>query len=138
MARIRLTRRRGMTIIEVMFAVVILSGVMLALSRFGQAFSRANRDAATLMTASDLATARADLVRGFGNYAGLAAAFDGEVETSATVTANPSMAGYDGFTRTTQVLRFASDTADVTSVTVTVTSALLSTPVRKTVVIAAF
>lgn len=127
-----------MTLIEVMFAVVILSGVMLALSRFGQAFSRANRDAAALMTASDLAASRVDVVRGHPVYATLAATFDGAVETSATAGANPSMAEHEGYTRSTEVLRFASDTADVTAVTVTVTSALLSTPVRKTVVIAAF
>ena len=72
-----------MTIIEVLFAVVILSGVMLALSRFGQGFARANRNAAYLTTASDLATARLEAARAHGNYATLVSSFDG-------VTSRPS------------------------------------------------
>ena len=69
--------RRGMTIIEVMFAIVILSGVMLAMSRFGQAFTRATRNAANLAMASDLAAARIEVIRAHGTYATIATTFDG-------------------------------------------------------------
>lgn len=127
-----------MTIIEVMFAVVILSGVMLALARFGQGFTRATRNAANLSMASDLATARIETVKAHGTYATIADLFDGTTETSDDADANPSMSGYDGFTRTTAVSATVTDTTNFVTVTVTVTADVLTTPMAKTVVIAAF
>lgn len=88
-----------MTIIEVMFAVVILSGVMLALSRFGQAFTRATREAATVGIASDLATARLEVIRAYPKYDSLSVF----AETETDSTQYPSMEGFDGFTRVTAV-----------------------------------
>lgn len=126
-----------MTIIEVMFAIVILSGVMLAMSRFGQAFIRATRDAANLSMASDLATARLEFIRGQSSYATLVSTFNGTSESSAGAS-NPSMAGYTGYTRTTAVTRTQNDTTDVVSVTVTVNAAVLTRPISKTAIIAAF
>ena len=140
MSRLRLASRSGMTIIEVLFAVVILSGVMLALARYGQAFARATRNAANLTLASDLASSRIEVVRSHRTYATLTSTYNGVQETSAT-SANPSMAGYEGYTRSTAVQRTIADTLDYTTVTVTVTaatSALLTKPVVKTVVIARF
>lgn len=137
MAAFRSTARAGMTIIEVLFAIVILSGVMLSLARFGQAFTRATADSATLATASDLAAARIEAVKAHADYASLVATFDDDTETSADATANPSMAGNDGFVRTTQLVRTVTDTTDFVTVTVTVTSTALSSPVAKTVLIAA-
>lgn len=137
MAAIRSTDRAGMTIIEVLFAIVILSGVMLSLARFGQAFTRATADAATLATASDLAVARIEAVKAHGDYATLVATFDDATETAADATADPSMAGHEGFVRTTQLVRTQTDTTDYVTVTVTVTSPSLASPVAKTVLIAA-
>mgnify|MGYP001764919764 CR=1 FL=1 len=130
--------RRGMTIIEVLFAIVILSGVMLAMSRFGQAFTRAARDAANLAVASDLATARLQAVRGHGEYATLVSTFHGTSETSATAGANPSMTGHPGYTRLTEAVRTVNDTADFVTVTVEVRADVLKRPLAKTAVIAAF
>jgi prepilin-type N-terminal cleavage/methylation domain-containing protein len=130
-------RRRGMTLIEVMFAIVILSGVMLALSRFGQGFSRANRNAANLAIASDLAIARLEAVKAHGDYAALDTLFDGS-ETSATATANPSMSSYPGYTRVTKSVRTVNDSLDYVTVTVTVTAPVLTAPMQKTIVIGAF
>ena len=127
-----------MTIIEVMFAIVILSGVMLAMSRFGQAFIRASRDAANIAIASDLATARIETVRAHSVYATIVSTFDGDVETSADASANPSMAGNDGYTRTTRAVRTVSDTTDYVTVTVTVTAPVLTKTLAKTVLISAF
>ncbi len=127
-----------MTIIEVMFAIVILSGVMLAMSRFGQGFTRATRNAANLSIASDLAAARIEAIRGHGTYGTLVSTFHNTTERSTDATANPSMSGYDGFTRSTAAVFTATDTTDYVTVTVTVTAAVLSTPMQKTVVIAAF
>jgi prepilin-type N-terminal cleavage/methylation domain-containing protein len=137
MHAIRSTPRPGMTIIEVLFAIVILAGVMLSLSRFGQAFTRATGDSATFALASDLAVARIEAVRAHADYATLVSTFDDVTETSADATANPSMAGNDGFTRTTQVVRTQTDTTDFVTVTVTVTAASLKAPLAKTVLVAA-
>jgi Tfp pilus assembly protein PilV len=134
----RSTARGGMTIIEVLFAIVILSGVMLSLSRFGQAFTRATSNAAHLATASDLAAARIEAVKGHATYATLVSTFDATIETSADATANPSMAGTDGYVRATRAARTLTDTTDFVTVTVTVTADVLTAPVAKTVLIAAF
>jgi prepilin-type N-terminal cleavage/methylation domain-containing protein len=90
--------RPGMTIIEVMFAVVIMSGVMLALSRFGSAFSQATREAAVVGIASDLATARLEVIRAFPNYDSLSKF----VQTETNGAAYPPMPS-TGFSRATEV-----------------------------------
>lgn len=126
-----------MTIIEVLFAVVILSGVMLALARFGQGFTRATRNAAYLTVASDLAAARLEAIKTHGVYATLVG-FHGSSETSASNDANPSMSGYDGYTRSTAAVRTVTDSTDYVTVTVTVTADVLTVPMKKTVVIARF
>lgn len=138
MSALRPRARRGMTIIEVMFAIVILAGVMLAMSRFGQAFTRAARDAANLAVASDLATARLEAIRGHTAYATLVSTYNGTTETPATSGANPPMTGHTGYTRTTSATRTVTDTTDFVTVTVQVNAAVLSKPLRKTAVIAAF
>ena len=126
-----------MTIIEVMFAIVILSGVMLAMSRFGQAFTRATRDAANLAVASDLATARLQLVLGHGTYATIVSTYNSTTETSSGAS-NPSMAGHAGYTRTTAATRTQNDSTDYTTVTVTVNAAVLKRPIAESALIAAF
>jgi type II secretory pathway pseudopilin PulG len=125
-----------MTIIEVLFAIVIMSGVMLSLARFGQSFTRATRNAANLAIASDLATARLEIVRGHTDYSTLVATYVGASETSSG-TSDPSMAGYDGYTRVTAATRTQTDTTDFVTVTVTVSAAVLTSSVAKTLVIAA-
>jgi type II secretory pathway pseudopilin PulG len=130
--------RAGMTIIEVLFAIVILSGVMLSLSRFGQAFTRATSNAANLAAASDLAAARIEAIKAHGTYATIVATFDADVETSADASANPLMTGSDGYVRSTRAVRTVNDTTDFVTVTVTVSATMLSAPVAKTVLIAAF
>lgn len=133
----RLARRRGMTLIEVMFAIVILSGVMLALTQFGQAFTRATRDAATLGLASDLATARLEVIRAYPHYDSLSKF----VATETSVSGYPAMTGYDGFTRQTAVATRQTTVSgrlitEYKTVTVTVNSSTLSAPVTKSLDIA--
>ena len=125
-----------MTIIEVLFAIVILSGVMLALTRFGQGFTKAQRNAANLAVASDLASARVEAIRAHGAYETIIATFHSKTETSASFDANPSMSGYNGFTRTTSVV--AGDSLDFVTATVTVTSTVLTSTMKKSVIIGAF
>ncbi len=126
-----------MTIIEVMFAIVILSGVMLAMSRFGQAFTRATRDAANLAVASDLATARLQLVIGHPVYTTIVSTYNSTTETSGGAS-NPSMSGYTGYTRRTAVTRTQNDSTDYVTVTVTLSADVLKRPIAKTALIAAF
>ena len=126
-----------MTIIEVLFAIVILSGVMLSLARFGQSFTKATRNAANLAIASDLAMARLEVIRGHTDYGTIVSTYDGASETSGGAS-NPSMTGYDGYTRSTAATRTTTDTTDFVTVTVTVNASVLTSPIAKTLVIAAF
>lgn len=134
----RLSNRSGMTLIEVLFAVVIMSGVMLALSRFGQAFTRATRDAAALGIASDLATARLEVIRAYPHYDSLSNFAGTEVDT----TAYPSLSGYAEYTRTTAVSAArqtkvgARVIMEYKTVTVRVTAPALASAVSKSVDIA--
>lgn len=127
-----------MTLIEVLFAIVILSGVMLALSRFGTEFSRATKTGAYIATASDLTAARLEVIRSHTDYTTLIATFHGITETSASATARPSMVGYDDFVRTTKVVASGDAAAQYVTVTVTVSSSLLNRPVQQSLVIGVF
>ena len=127
-----------MTIIEVLFAVVIMSGVMLALSRFGQAFTKATRDSAAVGIASDLATARLESIRALPVYDSL----NVFAVTETGASAYPSMAGYEDYTRVTTVSAARQTkvgsrvTMEYKTVTVTVNAPTLSAPVSKSVDIA--
>lgn len=127
-----------MTIIEVLFAIVILSGVMLSLSRFGQEFSKASRNAAYLATASDLAVGRIEVIRGHSDFNTLVSTFSGQTETAAVSGANPSMDGYDGYSRSTLIAIDSSGTGRLARITVSVTAPQLTSPVTKTLVLASY
>jgi len=132
-------RRSGMTLIEVIIAVMILSGVLIGLSNFTRRFQHLTDNHDALATASELATARLEAIELHRTYSTLVATFDGTSETSASASANPSMARYPGYTRTTAVVRTGpTASADYVTVTVTVTQTATSTTVRKSLVIAAF
>jgi hypothetical protein len=128
-----------MTLIEVIIAVMILSGVLIGLSNFTRRFQHLTNNHDALATASELATARLSAIRLHGTYSTLVSTFDGTSETSATSTANPPMTLYPGFTRTTSVVAVDSAyKAKYVTVTVTVTQTSTSTSVTKSLVIAAF
>jgi hypothetical protein len=118
---------------------MILSGVLIGLSNFTRRFQRLTNNQAALATASELATARLEVIAQHATYATLVATFSGTTETSATSSANPSMARYPGFTRTTAVVRTGpSSTADYVTITVTVSNPPTGTTIKKSRVIAAF
>ena len=85
----------------------------------------------------DLATARLELIRGHTVYSTIVSTYGGASESSSG-TSNPSMAGFDGYTRVTSAFRTQSDTTDYVTITVTVTASVLTDPVAKTLVLAAF
>ncbi len=130
--------RSGMTLIEVIIAVVILSGVFIGLSNFTRRFQHLTNNHDALAIASELAAARIEVVRLHRTYSTLVSTFDGTSESSST-SSNPSMTQYPGYTRTTAAVRTGpSATADYVTVTVTVTNTATSTSVTKSLVIAAF
>lgn len=135
----RRAQRSGMTLIEVIIAVMILSGVLIGLSNFTRKFQHLSTNQTALATASELATARIEYVAQYRPYSTLVATFNGTSETSTTTTAQPSMTGYAGYTRTTSAVRTGpSTTADYVTVTVTVTNTATSTSVKKSLVISAY
>lgn len=135
MVPVRRALRRGMTIVEVVFAILILSGVTLAMVSFGQSFSRASGTARWFALASDLAASRLEVIRAEPNYSALAG-YAG-TETSATTTARPSMVHAPGFTRVTAVQRDSTSGHDFVRVTVTVSAPQLTTAVTKSMTVAA-
>jgi prepilin-type N-terminal cleavage/methylation domain-containing protein len=127
--------RRGMTLIEVMIAIVILSGAMLGLAKFGGQFEHTTATAGDMSLASDLAVARIEQVKTFRVYATIVSTYNNVTETYAT---DPV---YKGFTRLTKATRCAlcpTATNDYVTVTVTVSGRSLVAPISKTTIIAVF
>jgi prepilin-type N-terminal cleavage/methylation domain-containing protein len=123
---------RGVTLVEVIIAMVILTGVLLGMGAFAVNFTRvvARSDARTI--AVNLAEQRISDVRATPNYSGLEAAYNG-TETSLT--------GFPGYTRVTNIVHTGGPrptfTNDYKTVTITVSTPALKTAVTKTVVVAA-
>lgn len=124
----RTRRRSGMTLIEVMIALVILTGALLGMGKFITSFSHATSDGALSSVASDLVLDRIETIKGTTSYAGLDAF---------AVTEN-SIPGFTGYKRVTQVLRTLDATEDYKAITVTVSNPGLSTAVKKSTIIAAY
>ena len=124
----RMRRRSGMTLIEVMIALVILTGALLGMGKFITSFSHATSDGALSSVASDLVLDRLETIKGSNSYALLDS-------YNATELAIP---GFTGYKRVTQVTRTLNATTDYKAVTVTVSNPGLNTPVKKSTIIAAF
>ena len=126
--------RRGMTLIEVMIAIVILSGAMIGLAKFGGNFEHITATSADMSLASDLATLRIEQVKAFRVYSTLVATFNG---TTTTYTTDP----YNGFTLRTVAARCSgcpTSSNDYITVTATVSGRSLVSPIAKTTIIAVF
>jgi prepilin-type N-terminal cleavage/methylation domain-containing protein len=124
--------RRGLTLVEVIVALAILSGVMLGLGMFSVRLSQATSAARLRVTAAQLAADRLEAAKGAVRYTAIESLF---VATEASIT------GYPGYARRTWVTRVggaATDTIDYKIVTVQVTNAQMTGNVRKTTVIAPY
>jgi len=124
-----------MTLIEVILAIVILSGAMLGLANFGRKFQHNTSDTSNQTLASDLATQRLEEIKGYRVYATIVATYNSTTETFGS---DPV---YKGFTRVTAATRCSgcpTATNDYVTLTVTVTGNQLVTPMKKTTIIAAF
>lgn len=132
MTRARRKARKGMTLVEVLVALTILSVVMLGLGTFTTNFARTVSEAGIKSTASDLVADRLEVVKSGSRYDLLESQFQGTEST---------IAGHPGFTRRTRILHVGGspmDSVDYKVVTVEVQAPRLSKPVRKSTVISSF
>ena len=123
-----------MTLVEVILAIVILSGTMLGLGNFARKFQSANAGSTTKTLASDLAAQRIAEVVAYRPYNSITSTFNGTSEAYSTGV-------YTGLTRTTIAVRCSgcpTATNDYITVTVSVTGNDLASAVTKTVIIAAY
>jgi prepilin-type N-terminal cleavage/methylation domain-containing protein len=126
--------RRGLTLVEVIVALAILGGVLIALGMFSVRLSQSTTSSRIRVQAAQLAADRLEAVKGAPRYSAIESLF---VATEATVPNNP------GFRRQTWVTRVGgtlADTIDYKIVTVQVTNSQLASTatVRKTTTIAPF
>ena len=130
--RARWPRRRGVTLIEILISIVLLSVVLLGMARYMVGFSRTVRTAEARTIAVALAGSRISEIRASPNYSGL--------ETNYQATES-SITGFPGYTRATTITHTGGPrptyTNDYKVVTVTVTSPSLTNPVKKTLIVAA-
>jgi prepilin-type N-terminal cleavage/methylation domain-containing protein len=128
----RAVRRRGVTLIEIMFSVVILSLVLLGMGRYMVDFSVAVRQSEARTIAVNLASQRLSEVRASPNYSGL--------ETNFAVSEG-TIPGFATFSRVTTITHVGGPrptyTNDYKTVTVVVSSRSLVAPVSKTIIVAA-
>jgi prepilin-type N-terminal cleavage/methylation domain-containing protein len=123
-------RRSGMTLVEVIVSMMIMTGVLLALGRFTYQFSQSASQAHLVILANELAVNRLDEVRQQPNYTAVSA-----MAVPRTVTADNRT-----FSESTYVTRTGSATAltDYMTVTVVIRSPLLRKRISKTTAVAAY
>ena len=99
-----------MTLIEILMALVILTGALLGMGRFITGFSHATSDGTLTSTASDLVLDRLEYVKATKPYPNL----------STYAVTEASIPGFPSFARVTQVSRTNTAQFDYTAITVTV------------------
>jgi prepilin-type N-terminal cleavage/methylation domain-containing protein len=126
------TAERGLTLIEVIIAMVILTTVLLGMASFAVRFTRSVQQSDARTIAVELASQRISEVRSSPNYSGMETTYNG---TEATIS------GFSGYSRTTQIVRTGgprpTNQQDYKTVTVSVTAPGVATPIKKTVIVAA-
>ena len=123
------TSRKGFTLIEVMIALTILVGVVLAMGMSTTTLSRSVRDSDVRNRAQSVADMQIGRARAWPTYA-----------TLLQLTEQKFNGTVDGLTSTTTVTVDTTSGQNITKVKVTVSAvatALLSTPISRTISIAA-
>ena len=123
--------RSGMSLVEVIVAMMLLVGVVLVLGGFSAQFARATAQAHLIVLANELAATRLDAVRQQPTYAAL----DSLVRTD---TVKADFSAYAVRTQMVRINTGISDTVDYKLVTVTVTHPAMKKVVSKTTAVAAF
>jgi prepilin-type N-terminal cleavage/methylation domain-containing protein len=126
--------RRGMTLIEVMVASVILTGALLGMGVFVSKFQHSSSADKVATFARAMVEQRLEMITGTSistavAYQSLASTFD---ETSTQVLGDTS------YRRTTTILRDSTAVADYETITVTVTPPGAQPAVAKTTIIAKY
>ena len=124
--------RRGLTLVEVIVALSILGGTLLALGMFSVRLSQNTSASRIRIQAAQLAAQRLETVKGAPRYSAIESLY---VATEAVV---PNAPGYQRQTWVTRIGGRVSDTIDYKVVTVQVSHAQLAGNVRKTTIIAPF
>ncbi len=127
----RADNRNGMTLVEVIVAMMILTGVLLALGSFTARFAQASGQARLVIAANELAARRLDAVRTQPTYLAVS-----NLAGNRTVTSD-----FQPFTESTQVVRIggaATDSVDYMLVTVSISNPSMRRIVKKTTAVAAF
>jgi prepilin-type N-terminal cleavage/methylation domain-containing protein len=123
--------RRGMTLIEIMVAMAILTGAMLGMGSFVVNFVREVSTTNVRTTAGQLVADRLEQVKTAPRY----------VDIDNYATTETTIAGFPRYSRQTLVKQVGGgvkDLWDYKIVTVIVNAPALSKPMRKSTVIAAF
>lgn len=124
--------RRGMTLIEVMMALTILATAMLSIAGFMSKFAHAVAVSDVKNTANELASEQLETIKNAPRYSAIDTLYPGTV---------PLDTPYVGYTRKTIVAHTgggAADLYDYKTVTVVVSNPRLSTPIKRTTIIAAY
>jgi prepilin-type N-terminal cleavage/methylation domain-containing protein len=120
--------RGGFSMVEVLIALSVLSGIVLMMAPTAAKFPSAVANSQRRVQAAAVAEAQIALIRVYPQYDSLTPRFNG---AAAGVP-------FPGWTRTTSVVRNgAGTTADLTRVTVTVTGPGLPVPIKRTATVAA-
>ncbi|MBI3567872.1 MAG: prepilin-type N-terminal cleavage/methylation domain-containing protein [Gemmatimonadetes bacterium] len=129
-------RRRGMTLVEVIMAITILSMAMLGLANFSRLFQHKTQTSSDLALGGDLATQKIETIKGWKVYSTLVTTYNNITETFA---ADPVYTGFTRYTKVVQCSGCPTATNDYVTVTVKVTGrSLPTTGISKTTIIAAF
>jgi type II secretory pathway pseudopilin PulG len=124
-------RRTGMTLVEVIVAMMLLVGVVLVLGGFSAKFAQASNQAHLIVLANEIAATRLDAVRQQPNYAAL--------DTLVRVDSVKADASWYGVrTQFVRVGGAVTDSLDYKVFTVTVTHPAMRKIVTKTTGVAAF
>ena len=126
-----MSNRQGMSLVEVIVAMLLLVSVVLVLGGFSAKFAQAANQAHLVVLANEIAATRLDAVRQQPTYA----AVDSLARTD-TVKAD-----FSTYTRRTWIVRIGgavTDSVDYKLVTVTVTHPAMRKTVTKTTAVAAF
>ena len=133
MRRARLKVRAGFSLVEVVVALGILTGVLLALALFVSRMAHTTSNARLLGTANELAANRIENIKASSNYA--------SIDTFAVKETSALGSRYAGFTRQTLIKHIGGsvkDSVDYRIITVIVTNPVMSDTVKKTTAIASF
>jgi prepilin-type N-terminal cleavage/methylation domain-containing protein len=125
-------RRTGMTLIEVIVAMMLLTGALLSMGAFIARYSKVTGVMSIRSEANELVADRLELVKGAPKYSTI------EANYIATEQSIPNHAGFQRQTLVAHIGGLPTSLYDYKTVTVIVTTPALKTPAKKSTVISVF